>query len=166
MAISKTKKQDIVAKVAEIIASSKSVVFVNFHKVSVTEATVMRKQLREHGVGFYVAKKTLTKRALGDSAVTGEIPDLQGEVALVYSTADMLAPSREIFTFQKSLDGRISILGGIFEGSLRDKAQMETIASIPSRHTLYAQFVNLINSPIQSLVIGLNAIATKREAGN
>lgn len=165
MAITKSKKQDIVAKVSEIINNSKSVVFVNFHKVAVKDITDIRKQLRSEGVGFYVAKKTLTKRALGDSSVTGELPDLQGEVALVYSE-DMLAPSREIFKFQKSLDGRVSILGGIFENVLKNKAEMETIASIPSRQTLYAQFVNLINSPIQGLVVGLNAIAQKRESSN
>jgi large subunit ribosomal protein L10 len=163
MAISKTKKQDIVARVSEILKDSKSVVFVNFHKVSVLDMTDIRKQLRGQGVGFYIAKKTLTKRALGDASVTGDMPDLQGEVAIVYSE-DMLAPAREIYSFQKSLDGRISILGGIFEGTFKNKAEMETIASIPSRQTLYAQFVNLINSPIQGLVLGLNAIAEKREA--
>jgi large subunit ribosomal protein L10 len=165
MAISKTKKQDIVAKVSDIIKNSKSVVFVNFHKVSVLDATIIRKQLRGHGVGFYVAKKTLTKIALGDSSVTGQVPDLQGEVALVYGD-DLLAPSREIYSFQKTLDGRISILGGIFENTLMNKAEMETIASIPPRKTLYAQLVNLINSPIQGLVLGLNAIAEKREQSN
>jgi large subunit ribosomal protein L10 len=163
MAITKNKKQDIVARVADILSTSKSVVFVNFHKVSVGDITSIRKQLRDQGVGYYVAKKTLTKRALGDSSVTGDMPELQGEVAIVYGE-DALAPAREIFAFQKTLDNRVSILGGIFEGGYRNKAEMEVIASIPSRQTLYAQFVNLINSPIQGLVIGLNAIASKREA--
>jgi ribosomal protein L10 len=39
---------------------------------------------------------------------------------------------------------------------------MVTIAQIPGLKTLQAQFVNLINSPIQRLVIGLNAIAEKK----
>lgn len=161
MAISKSKKQDIVARVSDILKGAKSAVFVNFHKVTVGDMTGVRKQLRSEGVGFYVAKKTLIKRALGDANVAGEMPDLQGEVALVYAD-DLLAPAREIHAFQKSLDGRVSILGGIFEGTFKDKAGMEVIASIPSRQTLYAQFVNLINSPIQGLVLGLNAIAEKK----
>ncbi len=161
MAISKTKKHDIVAKVSDILKDSKSAVFVNFHKVTVGDMTGIRKQLRGEGVGLYVAKKTLIKRALGDASITGELPDLQGEVALVYAD-DLLAPAREIFSFQKSLDGRISILGGIFEGVYKDKSGMEMIASIPGRQTLYAQFVNLINSPIQGLVLALNAIAEKK----
>lgn len=162
MPITKTKKADIVAKVADILKDSKSVVFVTFNKVSVQDITGIRKQLRGENVGYYVAKKTLIKRALGDSSVTGDMPELQGEVAIVYSQ-DLLAPSREIFSFQKSLDNRVSILGGIFEGVYKTKAEMEVIASIPSRQTLYAQFVNLINSPIQGLVIAMNAIAEKKQ---
>jgi ribosomal protein L10 len=43
-----------------------------------------------------------------------------------------------------------------------EKAQMMEIATIPGLQTLYAQFVNVINSPIQGLVVALNAIAEKK----
>ena len=39
---------------------------------------------------------------------------------------------------------------------------MITIASIPGIKTLQAQFVQLINSPIQRFVLALNAIAEKK----
>lgn len=163
MAITKAKKQEIVAHVAQILSTAKSVTFVNFHKVSVLEMTDVRKQLRGQGVGFYVAKKTLAKLALDKAGISGELPELNGEVALVYSE-DLLASAREIHAFQKSLDGRISILGGIFEGTYKNKSDMESIATIPDRKTLYAQFVNIINSPIQGFVVALNAIADKRQS--
>lgn len=163
MAITKTQKQEIVARVSDILKTSKSVVFVNFHGVNVTDMTGVRRQLRSESTGFYVAKKTLAKRALDEAGIKGDMPELAGEVALVYGE-DLLAPAREIFAFQKSLDKRINILGGVFEGEFKNKSEMEMIASIPSRQTLYAQFVNLINSPIQGLVLGLNAIAEKKSA--
>jgi large subunit ribosomal protein L10 len=163
MAITKAKKQEIVAHVAQILSSAKSVTFVNFHKVTVLEMTNVRKQLRGQGVGFYVAKKTLAKLALDKAGISGELPELNGEVALVYSE-DLLASAREIHAFQKSLDGRISILGGIFEGTYKNKSDMESIALIPDRKTLYAQFLNVINSPIQGFVVALNAIADKRQS--
>ena len=162
MAIHKEKKAEIVSNVKDILSTSKSVVFVNFHKLPFSESTTIRKELRSKEVNFTVAKKTLTKRALAEAQVTGEQPVLEGELALVYS-ADLLAPAREIFDFQKKLDGRVSILGGVFDGVYKNKEEMEVIASIPSRHTLYAQFVNLINSPIQGLVIALNAVAEKKQ---
>ena len=37
------------------------------------------------------------------------------------------------------------------------------IAMIPSREVLYAQFVNLINSPIQQFVVVLDQIAKSKE---
>jgi large subunit ribosomal protein L10 len=162
MAIHKEKKAEIVSNVKDILSKSKSVVFVNFHKLPVSESTTIRKELRSKEVSFTVAKKTLTKRALAEAQVTGELPVLEGELALVYS-ADLLAPAREIFDFQKKLDGRVSILGGVFDGIYKSKEEMEVIASIPSRQTLYAQFVNLINSPIQGLAIALNAVAEKKQ---
>ena len=162
MAINKEKKQEIISSVKNILAGSKSVVFVNFHKLPVSESTTIRKELRSKDVNFTVAKKTLTKRALNEASLTGEMPQLDGELALVYS-ADLLAPAREIFDFQKKLDGRVSILGGIFNGMYKNKTEMEVIASIPSQKTLYAQFLNVINSPIQGFVVALNAIADKKQ---
>ncbi|MEN9649053.1 MAG: ribosomal protein large subunit ribosomal protein [Candidatus Parcubacteria bacterium] len=162
MAITKAKKQEIVADVKNVLSKAKSVVFVNFHKLTVLETTAIRKELRSHGLGYLVAKKTLAKRALAEAGVSGELPQLDGELALVYGE-DQIAPAREIFNFQKKLDNRVAILGGIFEASYKTKEEMTSIASIPSRKTLYAQFVNLINSPIQGLVLGLNAIAEKKQ---
>ena len=42
------------------------------------------------------------------------------------------------------------------------KEEMMAIALIPSQQTLYAQFVNVINSPIQGLVMALDAVAKKK----
>ena len=53
-------------------------------------------------------------------------------------------------------------LGGIFEGMFKGKEEIVAIASIPSRQTLYAQFTNLVNSPIQRFVVGLSEVAKKK----
>lgn len=162
MAITREKKKEIVAEIKDILKDSKSVVFANFHKLPVSESTTIRKELRSKDINFTVTKKTLAKIALNENSFAGEMPQLDGELALVYST-DLLAPAREIFDFQKKLEGRVSILGGLFDGIYKNKAEMETIAMIPSQKTLYAQFVNIINSPIQGLVLALNAIAEKKQ---
>lgn len=161
MALSKAKKTEVIDSVRKILDKAKTVVFVNFHKLTVAETTQIRKMLRENEVGYYVAKKTLIKRALAEKTFTGELPSLDGEVAIVYAE-DQIAPAREVYSFQKKFDNRVAIIGGIFESAFKDKVSMISIASIPSRQTLYAQFVNLINSPIQGLVIALNGIAEKK----
>jgi large subunit ribosomal protein L10 len=161
MAISKNKKVEVVSDVSTIAKNSKTIAFVNFHKLNVIETGEVRNALRKANVGYRVAKKTLIKKALSDLNITGELPPLDGEVALVYGE-DMLAPAREVLDFTKKFKDRLSIIGGIFDGQYKSKEEMMSIASIPDFKTLQAQFVQLINSPIQRFVFALDAIAKSK----
>lgn len=162
MAITKDKKKEILEKVSKI-TGSKSIVFANFHGLSGNETVEMRKNLREAGVSYFVARKTLIKRAFDEQKIEGELPELKGELAVVYSDDDVTAPAREIFAVQKSRAGAMQILGGVFESRYINKDEAEEIALIPSHDTLKGMFVNIINSPIQSFVMALQAIADKQE---
>jgi len=162
MAITKEKKKEILEKVKDI-AGNESVVFVNFHGLPVVEISEIRKALRDSDVSYYVAKKTLIKKAFEESGIEGEIPSLDGELALAYSH-DATAPAREVFSFQKKSKDSFSILGGVFENRFLSKSEMEEIAQIPSIHQLRGMFVNVINSPIQGFAMVIKAIADKKEA--
>lgn len=174
MAITRGKKVEIVNKIEEIIKKGTSLVFVNFHGLTVAGVSELRRLLREKGMGYYVAKKTLVRRAFENSPVTGEMPELEGEVAIAYLSAmpahagqaggeDALAPIKEVYDFHKKNAEVLKIIGGVFEGAFAPADKMLTLAKIPAREVLYAQFLNVINSPIQGLVIGLDAIAKKKE---
>lgn len=162
MAISKSKKEDILAKLDGIKNDSETIVFVQFNGMTVADTTAMREQLRSEGVGYFVAKKTLMKRAFGD-AFEGEMPTLDGEIAVAYSS-DPMSPAQNIKEFAGKYKDNIAIAGGVFAGTYKDASEMTEIASIPGLQTLRGMFVNVINSPIQGLVLGLNAIADKKSA--
>lgn len=149
-----------IKELEDAISKSKSLVFVNFHGIKVGDETVLRRNLRDQGVGYKVSRKTLLARALLGKA-EGEIPELAGEVAIAYS-ADTTASPREIYNFQKTHKGILNIIGGIFEGKFVGGERMMEIAMIPSREVLYAQFVNLINSPIQRFAVVLDQIAKSK----
>ncbi len=162
MAITKAKKGEILAKLEGVKNESDSIVFVHFNKLPVKDSTDMRAALRKEGVGFLVAKKTLMKRAF-EGAFEGEMPELDGEIAVAYST-DAIAPAQNIKEFAGKYKEQLDIVGGVFQGVYKSKEEMTEIASIPSLQVLRGMFVNIINSPIQGLVIGLDAIAKKKEA--
>jgi large subunit ribosomal protein L10 len=163
MAITKDKKQEIYKKAQGVIKDAASVVFVNFHGLSMEDTTKLRKGLKKEGVSYMVAKKSLAKRALNDAKIEGEMPELEGELALVHSK-DLLAPARGIFEFQKAFKDKVSIVGGVFEGKYMNKEAMMVIATIPPLIVLRGQFVNLINSPIQQFVVALDQIAANKKA--
>ncbi|MFH1402406.1 MAG: 50S ribosomal protein L10 [Patescibacteria group bacterium] len=162
MAITKEKKGNILQKIKEIVKNSETVVFVNFKGLNVKETTNLRNSLRDAGSSYMVVKKTLAKKTLQETPITGDIPELEGELAFAYGQ-DQIAPARGVYEFQKKHKNRVSILGGIFEGGYADQTKMLAIAQIPGLQVLYGQFVNLINSPIQGLVVALDKIAEKRE---
>jgi large subunit ribosomal protein L10 len=160
MAITKEKKQTILNKLEGVKKDSESIVFVNFKGLSVADTTAMRAHLRNEGVGYFVAKKTLMRRTFADN-FEGEMPELEGEIAVAYSN-DAIAPAQHIKEFSTKYKDNIAIAGGVFQGVFKDASEMTEIASIPALPVLRGMFVNVINSPIQGLVISLNQIAEKK----
>jgi len=138
-------------------------VFVNFHSLPVAETTELRRELRSKEVNYFVAKKTLVKKAFQDSKIKGDLPELEGELAVVYAN-DSTTAAREIYSFQKKFTDKINILGGVFEDKFLNKSEMEEIALIPSIDVLRGMFVNVINSPIQGFAMAIKAIAESKEA--
>lgn len=161
--ISKEKKKEILEELKKIFKDSVSVVFANFHGLSVSDATQMRKKLREEDIGYKVAKKTLIHCALEGEKIEGEVPELEGEIALAFGE-DLVKPASGIWEFQKKLENKIEILGGVFDRAYKNKEEMTEIAQIPPVPTLRGMFVNVINSPIQGLAVVLDKIAEQREA--
>lgn len=142
------------------IKKSKSLVFVNFHGMKVSDETKLRQDLRDQGVGYKVSRKTLLARALAGKA-EGEIPELSGEVAIAYSE-DATSSPREVYNFQKTHKGMLNILGGIFDGKFVSGAYMMEIATIPGKEVLLSKLAWLFMSPMQRLAIAVNEVAKKK----
>jgi large subunit ribosomal protein L10 len=161
MPITLDKKKELVVSLEKALKGANSVVFVKFDKLQVADVNTLRRSLQAEKVGYQVAKKTLLKRALTTQGVTGELPEIGGQVAIAFGE-DLLAPAREVFNFQKKHKDNISIIGGVFEGKYMNASEMMSIANIPALQVLRGMFVNLINSPIQRFAVVVNAIAEKQ----
>ncbi len=157
MAISKAKKETILAKLETVRDTASSIVFVHYKGLSVGNTGAMRKALREKGVGYFVAKKTLMKRAFGEK-FEGEMPMLDGEIAIAYST-DAIAPAQNVKEFTAKHKDNLAIVGGIFEGVFKNQSEMIEIASIPPLDTLRGMFAQLVNSPRQRFAVVLSKVA-------
>ena len=156
--ISKQRKIEVVNELEGSLKNANSVVFVKFDKLKVSDVNALRRGLQKENIGYKVSKKTLLERVLSGKGVEGELPNLEGQVAIAYGE-DLLAPAREVYSFQKGHKENISIVGGVFEGKYKNAEEMLSIATIPPLQTLRGMFVNLINSPIQRFAVVLDQIA-------
>jgi len=165
MAISRAKKSELVSGITTMVRDAGSVVFVKFQGLKVNHANELRKKLQVESVGLTVTKKTLLKRALDANNVSGVQPELAGAVAIAYGK-DLLIPAREVHAFYKTHKDELSIIGGVFEGKYMTASEMSAIATIPSRETLIAQILMLIQSPISGLAVAVSEIAKQKETVN
>ncbi len=167
MAKTRADKEIIVQKLAEALKSSVSAVFVHFKGLDISDEYGMRRTLTEKGVKYYITRKSLMKRAAQAAGIAGVQPELEGEMAVVYgmgaqAQSDVTLAPGAIQAFVNKLGGKLTIVGGISEGKFLTQAEMQTLATIPPVDTLRGMFVNVINSPIQGLVVALSKIAEKK----
>jgi len=158
--LKRNQKEEIVRNLEDAVQSSQSVVFVGFHGLRVADETKLRSELKDKGVTYKVARKTLLARALSGKAA-GEVPELPGEVAVAYGD-EALAPAREIYGFGKAHGGILKILGGIFEGKFLGSVAMTEIATIPSREVLLSKIAFLFKSPLQRFATALLEVSKKK----
>ena len=158
MAITRQKKEEVVAKVEGIATQSSTIVFAHVTKLGVAEQNEMRKALRAQNVGYTIAKKTLLNLGLSKGKFSGTEPNLEGEIAMAYGV-DEIAPAREMAVFVKKYPEQLSFAGGVFGGAFVDKAGIISIASIPGMQVLRAMFAQIINSPRQRFAMALSEVA-------
>lgn len=161
MAITQAKKQEISKRLSDALGNSETSVFVSFKALPVEKNNTLRKQLIANDSNYFVAKKSLIKRAMNALSVTGTAPDLgDGMVAIAFGN-DQMAPAREVYEFSKGMP-QVEILGGIFDGAFQSREEMMTIATIPGMDALRGMFANVINSPVQRFAIALDQVAQKQ----
>lgn len=162
MAITRTKKEEIIAKLDGVKDTAESIVFVAFRSMPVADSTEMRAKMREEGVGYFVPKKTLLKRSFGE-AFEGEMPEFEGEIAIAYSE-DAIAPAQSVKAFAEKYKDNLDIVGGVFQGVWKSKEEMTEIASIPPLPVLHGMFANFLQQPVQGIALALQAVAEQKEA--
>jgi large subunit ribosomal protein L10 len=150
----KLQKQEIFRTLNEKIKKSKSMVFAGFNALGVKDNENLRAKLRAENSEYYVAKKTLINLALKQNNLDINVRDFDGKVAAIFSYEDEVAPAKILGAFRKDKDkeNRVFFLGGILEGKLLSKEQVEALSQLPSKTELYSRLVGSMNAPISGFV--------------
>jgi large subunit ribosomal protein L10 len=150
----KREKQVITRDLSEKIKKSKSIVFAGFNSFPVKSNENLRVELEKENGEYYVAKKTLLKRAFEDNGVELDTDTLDGKVATIFSYDDEVSSAKVIGGFRKDkeLAEKIFFLGGILDGKFLSKEEVENLSKIPSKEELYAKLVGSINAPVSGFV--------------
>ena len=156
-------KKVIVEEIKNKINNAISLTFVDYRGLTVEEDTKMRKELREAGVEYKVYKNRLVLKALQELGMTGYEDILEGTTAVAFGMKDEVSAPRIIVETSEKAK-KMQIKGGILNGARIDTAMVETLAKIPSKEVLISKLLYLLQHPVRSVAIALNAIAEKQGA--
>jgi len=168
LAITSEKKRELVETYVDLLKSSHAVVFVRSRGLTVAEVTALRSNIREIQSKYHVVKNTLFERALAQAGMP--VPKvLRGPITVAFCSEEIAATVKAIQDAAKKYEDReFEIIGGILDNETLDVEQTRSLASLPSKETLFAQLLTGINAPAAQLVgvmaSGLRQIASVLQA--
>ena len=170
MAITKDKKNELVADLTELLNSAKATVYAKYQGLTVAELQELRKAARENGVKIKVVKNRLMRVAMGQIAVykDTDTTGLTGQLLYAVSDSDEVAPAKVLAEFAKTHDA-LDLVGGFSDlGKALSTDEVKTLAAMPTKNELIAQVVAQLLSPVTDSVSalsgGLSGIVSGLEA--
>ena len=153
-------KKELVNEIKSKIEKAKTVVFVDYRGMNVAQDTKMRREFKANGAEYKVYKNRLVLRALNELGFTGCESYLEGTNAVAFGYDDEVAPAKVVAN-SKNENCPFPVKFGIYNGKIIDAAEVNKLATIPSREVLLAQLVGMLSSPMRGLAVALKAVADK-----
>ncbi len=158
MAISKDKKQALVAEMSELFASAKAIAVAKYQGTSVAELQELRKAARENGVVVKVVKNRLVRVAFAASETFKETDTsaLQGQLIYAVSSDDEVMAAKILNDFAKTHPSVELVAGFSGEGLAQSAADVVALAGLPSKNQLIAEAVAQLLSPVHDVTNALS----------
>ena len=166
-------KKVVVQEITEKLKASKSVVLVDYNKLTVAEVSALRNKCKQAGCEYKVYKNTLVRKALNDLGFKDFDADLNGPTAVAFGSDETNA-AKVMVAAAKDYEDKITIKSAFVDNAYVDKAGVKALAALPSREELVAKMLGSINAPatnlagvlnnvVASLVRALNAVAQQKQ---
>lgn len=147
-------KTEAVDKIKTHFGEINDFILTDYRGLSVAQITELRRKLRETGAEYKVIKNRYAKIALHDLGYDGFDEMLTGPTAVALVKEESAPAVKAIFDFTR--ESSVKVKGGMVEGSVFTKEQLEMFSKLPSRDDLLAILMGTMKAPVQNLVYVLN----------
>lgn len=151
------EKEKLVKALHEKFSKAKTVILTDFRGLNTPALNNLRNQLRESSLEYQVVKNTLLLRASEGTDMMLLKKHFSGPSAVAISYDDLVAPAKIVTKFSEE-NTALEIKAGIVDGKAIDLEGINRLAKLPSRDTLIAQLLSVLNGPLRSLVEVLKGV--------
>jgi large subunit ribosomal protein L10 len=151
MALNLSQKKEVVAELTDVATSAMSLVAAKYDGLTVAHLTDLRVKARNNGVYLRVAKNTLVRRAVQGTDYECVTDALTGPLLYAFSKEDPGAAGRLIKDFAKTNDKLVAKVVSV-GGKLYGAAELDRLASLPTRDQALSMLLGLLTQPATKLV--------------
>lgn len=158
MALTKAKKQEVVAEVAELLSTSKMTVVAQYKGTTVKALQGLRRKARDNGTQVKIAKNRLVRQALKQTKGLKDIDAsaLEGMLLYAFNADDEVAPAQVLADFAKA-NPSIVFAGAISaDGKFLTANEVKALAALPGKNELIAQVIATLTAPLNDVTNGLS----------
>ena len=151
----KEQKTALVAEITEGLGRASIALVSEYRGITAGEATEVRRKLRAVRGELRVAKNTLIRRAIKDTAFSKLDDQLGGPVGLILSFADPVELAKTV-TGMRELGEKFKVRAGVLDGKPLSAEEIHALAALPPREVILAQLLGLLMAPATQVVRLLN----------
>jgi len=144
-------KKAIVAEVSAVAQQAVSVLAAEYSGLTVAQLTELRARAREASISVRVVRNNLARLALAGTSFSCMESALVGPLVLAFSLNEPGAAARLFRDYGKKWD-KLQVKALSLEGCLYGAADLERVASLPTRLEAIARLMSVIQAPITKLV--------------
>ena len=170
----KPKKVETVRELTDKVKRARGIYFTEFKGLTVAEMTDLRRQCYQNHVEYLVCKNTFARMVLKENGYDQALAHAVGPTGLVFGFDDPVTAAKILYDYAAKNE-KLVLKGGIFEGRMVTKKEIEHIKDLPSREQAMALLLAAIQGPLQGFcnviaavlrdfVSVVNQIAEKRQA--
>ncbi|MCB8944268.1 MAG: 50S ribosomal protein L10 [Ardenticatenaceae bacterium] len=150
MAISKERKDELVAQYADLIDRSSALFMAEYSGMDVKAMNDLRTKVYDANGALYVTKNTLLQLALQKADRPAPPDFLNGQLATGFALDEVPAMAKVLVDYAKTQE-KFTLKGGMLGAEFLTAAQVEALAELPSLPEVRAQLLGLISAPARNV---------------
>ena len=153
----RSEKQQDLDNLKSDLAKVSTVILSTFQGITVENDNKLRRAVQQAGGHYQVVKNTLAERAASGTPVEPLLKNLAGTNSIAYTATDPVSLAKALTKIAKDVPA-FQFRAGIVEGRVLSIAEIQQLASLPSKEELISKIMFLLGAPATRIASALAAV--------
>jgi len=153
----RSQKKEDTAKLQSELAQVSTVILSTFQGITVAEDSQLRRAVEAVGGEYKVVKNTLAELAAAGTPAEQVLKNLTGTNSIAFTQTDPVALAKALTKIAKDVPA-FKFKAGVVQGRVLSIAEIQQLATLPSKEELISKIMFLVQAPAQRLAAAMGGV--------